>query len=90
MERIPEPRAYLKLDTQGWDLQVLAGAERSLEHVLALQTEISLKPVYADAPDYSASIETVRRAGFEIAALFPVSRYRGIALIELDCIAARV
>ena len=30
MEDLPDARVFLKLDTQGWDLEVLRGAEGSL------------------------------------------------------------
>ena len=38
--RVGDPQVYLKLDTQGWDLEVLRGGSQSLPQVLALQTEI--------------------------------------------------
>lgn len=37
---------YLKLDTQGYDINVFRGARKSLSHVLAMQAEISLIHIY--------------------------------------------
>jgi FkbM family methyltransferase len=39
-------RIFLKLDVQGYESQVLAGAAQTLEHTLALQLEMSLLPLY--------------------------------------------
>src|SRR5688500_3845825 len=35
---IDEPRIYLKMDTQGYDQEVLAGAQNTLRHVVGLQS----------------------------------------------------
>lgn len=53
---IPSPRLYLKLDTQGFDLQVLQGAERMLPNVLALQTEVSFRAIYEGMPSYAEAL----------------------------------
>ena len=41
---------YLKIDTQGFDLEVLKGATKVLENIPALQTEASVKSIYIDRP----------------------------------------
>lgn len=38
---------YLKIDTQGYEAQVLRGAARSLERIDTIQIEMSLAPLYA-------------------------------------------
>jgi FkbM family methyltransferase len=38
---------YMKIDTQGYEAQVLKGAARSLEHIDTVQIEMSLAPLYA-------------------------------------------
>lgn len=43
-------RLYLKLDVQGFELEVLRGAEATLDRVLALEAELSLTMVYEGAP----------------------------------------
>jgi FkbM family methyltransferase len=86
---IPEPRVYLKMDTQGYDLEVLDGAGSALGAVLALQSEVSVKPLYQDMPDYTASIARLTALGFELTGLFAVSRDRELRMIELDCVMRR-
>lgn len=45
----PGPRVYLKLDTQGFDLEVLAGLSEQRGRVVALQSELALRPIYRGA-----------------------------------------
>jgi FkbM family methyltransferase len=47
---LPEERLYLKLDVQGFELEVLRGAEATLDRVLALDVELSLTMLYEGAP----------------------------------------
>jgi len=85
------PRVFLKMDTQGYDLQVFAGAKHSLPEVRGLQTEISIQAIYKGMPDYLESLAVYTKAGFVMSGLYPVSRDRQtLALIELDCVMRRV
>ncbi|MFM2448406.1 MAG: hypothetical protein RIS44_856 [Pseudomonadota bacterium] len=77
---------YLKLDTQGFDLEVLRGAKLSLGEFSSLQTEASIKPIYQDMPDYRHVIEHLSAAGFDLSAMFPVSHDDSFRLIEFDCV----
>lgn len=77
---------YLKLDTQGFDLEVLKGARDSLNEFRALQTEASIKPLYQEMPDYRDVIEYLAVAGFELSGMFPVSHDKALRLIEFDCL----
>src|SRR5215472_2026465 len=45
---IHSPRLYLKMDTQGHDLAVVAGAGAALDRILALLTEVTLRPICED------------------------------------------
>jgi FkbM family methyltransferase len=90
-EGLKSPRVFLKMDTQGFDLQVFAGAKRSLPQVRGLQTEISIQAIYEGMPDYLESLATYTKAGFVMSGLYPVSRDKQtLALIELDCVMRRV
>lgn len=46
----PEELLYLKLDVQGFELEVLRGAGATLDRVLALDVELSLTPLYQGGP----------------------------------------
>ncbi|MHB1286999.1 MAG: FkbM family methyltransferase [Leptospirales bacterium] len=79
--------AFLKMDTQGFDLEVLKGAEESLSKIAALQTEISVLPIYQKMPDYFHTINTLNLHAFYITGLFPVCRDSWLRVIEFDCLA---
>lgn len=83
------PRTYLKLDTQGWDLEVLAGAERSLDRVVALQTEISMRAIYEGMPAYREMLADLEALGFAVTGLYPVTRDPDLRVIEYDCVLVR-
>jgi len=86
---VSEPRAYLKMDTQGWDLQVLEGASGCLERVVALQSEVSVRPNYDGMPSMRESLERFEQLGFGISGLFPVSVDSNLEVEEFDCVAVR-
>lgn len=80
-------RPYLKLDTQGFDLEVLGGAEVFLQKVCALQTEVSVRPIYEGMPGYREVFEFLSATGFDLSQSFSVSHDPALRLIEFDCIA---
>jgi hypothetical protein len=83
---LKRPQPYLKLDTQGYDLEVLAGAEKALGQIAALQTELSVKAVYEQMPYYLDTIARLEQMGFEITGLFPIARDNALRVIEFDCV----
>lgn len=91
-EVVPNPRAYLKMDTQGYDAQVIAGARRSLDrHILALQTEIAAQPLYDGLAPFPDNLQPFLGLGFEPTGMFAVSRDPRdmIAAIEYDLVMRR-
>ncbi|MBX3503147.1 MAG: FkbM family methyltransferase [Alphaproteobacteria bacterium] len=79
-------RPYLKIDTQGFDIEVLHGAEESLPSISALQTEASVIGIYKSMPSYIDTIRYLNERGFEITGLYPISRDRNLRLVEFDCV----
>lgn len=77
---------YLKLDTQGFDLEVLGGATNVLPGILALQSEASIINIYEGMPGYMDTIRYLNACGFDISGLYPISRDPGMRLIEFDCV----
>lgn len=77
---------YLKLDTQGFDLEVLAGASAILPNISALQSEASIINIYEGMPGYMDTIRHLNNSGFDISGLYPISRDPGMRLIEFDCV----
>ena len=78
---------YLKIDTQGFDLQVFAGLGFRKTQVVALQSEVSLLPLYEGMPDYKTSIAAYNAQGYEISGLFPIAHDQFLRVVEFDCVA---
>ncbi len=65
----PEVPLALKIDTQGFEAQVLDGALRTLPRVKLLFLEMSLVPLYEGAPDFDALYARLRADGYRCVAL---------------------
>jgi FkbM family methyltransferase len=85
-ERIGFDRPYLKIDTQGSDIEVLRGAGDSLPAVKALQTEASVIGIHKGMPQDIDTIRYLDERGFDITGLYPVSRDSALRLVEFDCV----
>jgi FkbM family methyltransferase len=87
---MPDPRVFLKMDTQGCDLEVFDGASGCIEIVRGLQSELSVLPLYEGMPDYATSLQRYRSCGFEVSGFFPVFRDKQTHLLgEFDCVMIR-
>lgn len=85
----PDSLVFLKLDTQGWDLEVLAGSTASLGRVVGLQSEISVRAIYEGMPSYLEALAAMQDLGYELTGLFPVARDSRLRLVEMDCVMIR-
>jgi FkbM family methyltransferase len=81
---------YLKLDTQGYDLEVLKGASATLASIAALQTEVSVLPIYRHMPNWLTSLRILKEHSFDVTGLFPVSQDPALRVVEFDCVAVNV
>lgn len=77
---------FLKMDTQGFDLEVLEGASGCLDRIHGMQTEVSVTPIYKEMPTFETSLRTFRSKGFEVSGLYSLSEARFPHAIEFDCI----
>jgi FkbM family methyltransferase len=86
IERLQPTGVYLKMDTQGWDLEVLKGAAGVINHIAALQSEVSVKPIYCGMPSFTDSLQQFEKLGFALSGLFPVSLDTRHRVVEFDCV----
>jgi FkbM family methyltransferase len=82
-------RTFLKLDTQGFDLEVLAGASNVVSSVPLLQVEISFLPIYEGMPSFRDALAKFESLGFVVADLFLVATSRSEQAYEFDCVMVR-
>lgn len=77
---------FLKVDTQGFDLEVLAGAGEVLTQFPAVLLEVAVKPLYVGAPLVPEVFAAMTGNRFELTGAFPIHRYsEGLRVIEFDC-----
>lgn len=79
-------RPFLKMDTQGHDLQVARGAGEALNEFVGLQSELGIKPLYKGAPSYYETLQFYESRGFALTALVPNNEGHFPDLFETDCI----
>jgi FkbM family methyltransferase len=62
---------FLKIDTQGYEKEVLKGAEKSLGFITAIQLEISLTPLYEDSTSFEYFMSFFEKNNFILWDLIP-------------------
>lgn len=84
------PRVYLKMDTQGFDLEVFRGAEGVLPSIFGMQSEISFRPIYDGMRGYADNLTEYLGKGFEVHDFLVVNRdLDQLAVVEMDCVLIR-
>lgn len=85
-------RSFLKIDTQGFEQQVLRGAARSLQILQGVQLEVPLIHLYADTWSASDAIAFLHAAGFVLAQVHHNNFHSSdpVSAVELDCVFRRV
>lgn len=86
---VTAPRILLKMDTQGYDVKVFEGAAACRRHIYALQSELSVVPLYKGMPHYLDALRIYELAGFALHHLSVVARSGSGALQELNCLMRR-
>jgi FkbM family methyltransferase len=82
---ISDPRVLLKSDTQGHDLEVLAGAKGLAPEVAAVLVELSVQHIYDQQPSMTRVIDVLAAEGFTAVAFQPVTRSADdLRVIEFD------
>ncbi len=83
-------RAFLKVDTQGFESEVLKGAERSLATLVGVEIELSLVPLYEGQDLYRHFLDFFEGRGFALWDVAPVFRDgRSGRLLQVDAVFVR-
>jgi FkbM family methyltransferase len=67
----PTGRLMIKIDTQGYEMEVLKGSTGLLPRTSAIQLELSLVPLYDGAPTFVEMISFLQSHGYELFSLVP-------------------
>jgi FkbM family methyltransferase len=87
-ERLPAPD-LIKIDVQGAELEVLAGASETLRAAGALIVEVSFVDYNKGGPLVAEAIAAIDRLGFKCADLCEVHRNAGNFVLQLDLLFVR-
>lgn len=79
-------RVFLKIDTQGMDIEVFEGARGSMDRIYCLLSELSMIPLYEGMRRYPEALARFESEGFSISAFFPVLETADLQVIEVDCL----
>ncbi|NLU68838.1 FkbM family methyltransferase [Streptomyces sp. HNM0574] len=90
MAGLADPRPYLKMDTQGFDLEVFAGGGERLGEFVGMQSEVAALRLYEGSPRMTDAIAAYEQEGFEVTGMYPVTREDTTGrVVEFDCVMAR-
>jgi FkbM family methyltransferase len=90
---IPElggSRYFLKMDTQGYDLEVFRGSDAVRDSISGLQTEVSLVHIYENVPAWHEAIQEYREAGYGLVAMHPLQHDEYKEAVEINCYFSRL
>jgi len=78
---------FLKIDTQGFDINVFRGAKKHMSKICALMSEIPIQKIYKTTQSYHDILKEYESHKFQISGIFPVSQNKkNHTAIEFDCV----
>jgi len=88
----PNDRVFLKVDTQGFEEQVLNGARITLNSALGVLLEVPVVHMYEQVWSFEQALRFMDSVGFVLAQIKPVNflwRQDPVSVSELDCVFRR-
>jgi Methyltransferase FkbM domain len=84
-------RVFLKIDTQGFEREVLEGAQESLKEIFGVQAELPIVHLYRGVWSLPEALAYMSKRGFVLGQVRPTNfdSEERVTLIELDCIFRR-
>ncbi|WP_328495388.1 FkbM family methyltransferase [Streptomyces sp. NBC_00414] len=90
LEGVENPRPYLKMDTQGFDMEVFAGAGERISEFVGMQSEVAALRLYEGSPAMGDAVAAYEAAGFGVTGMYPVTREPATGrVVEFDCVMVR-
>ncbi|MEM1276321.1 MAG: FkbM family methyltransferase [Pseudomonadota bacterium] len=86
----PDDKVFLKIDVQGFETEVIAGADRLLKRAVGLQIELALAEVYEGEASYLDLLARLDQYGLRAVYFFPViMKRRMVPEDQMDAILLR-
>lgn len=90
MRGFPCKRPFVKIDTQGFEQQVLAGGPETLKRCVGLMVELPVEHLYQGVWSYTEALCHMERLGFLLAQQRLVNNGPdGVSALEYDCVFRR-
>jgi FkbM family methyltransferase len=92
VQDLDDPRIFLKIDTQGYDLEVVRGLGDKVGAIRGLQVEMAVNPIYQNATNsFTDALSYLQSVGFQVSGLFPVTFNSPdkVQVVEFDCLMCR-
>ncbi len=82
---------FLKIDTQGFEQEVLRGATETLRRCVGVQLELAIDHLYEGVWDFSEAMKFMTDAGFSLAQIRPTNPKHDdpVSALEFDCVFRR-
>ena len=82
---IDKHNLMLKIDTQGFEEEVLNGAHKSLEKMKIVVLEMSVEPLYSEQKLIAYFLEKMTNLGFKLSIIEPCDEdYSSLSILQLD------
>ena len=82
-------RPFLKMDTQGYDAEIVKHSKAIMTEFIGLQSELAIKKMYEKSMGYQDALAIYEECGFSLSAFVPNNEGHFPQLIETDCIMIR-
>lgn len=82
-------RPFLKLDTQGLDVSIVAASADMLRNFVAVQSELAIKRLYEESVDFRQALDVYERCGFSPAMFLGMNPDHFPLMVEADCLLVR-
>ena len=84
-------RPFLKIDTQGFEHEVLEGSHDLLQRCVGVQLELPIEHIYEGVWSFEAGLAYMRQRGFTVAQMTPVTPITSdrASVLEFDCVFRR-
>jgi FkbM family methyltransferase len=79
-------RPFLKMDTQGHDVDVVQGADSFIAGFVGLQSELGLTTLYKGSKNFREALDYYQTLGFKLSAIIPNNYGAFPDLNEVDCL----
>jgi FkbM family methyltransferase len=80
-------KIFLKVDTQGYEKEVILGGINSLKYLYGIQLELPTFPIYEGQSSLPEMVNLLDNNGFQIILISPVNYYKSKpSVIDFDCI----